>query len=84
MKPTDQLTLEHAILADLRSTGSYTAEMDHAGSQGPVDIQWAAHRAARALGIKAQVNVRELRSKGQSAKTVLLVRAHNRFIPERL
>lgn len=77
MNSADQLTLEQAILDDLRATGTFTAEMDYPGSQGLVDIQWAAHRVARALGISVQVRVRELRSKGESARTVLLVKANH-------
>ncbi|MGY2876369.1 hypothetical protein ACVW00_003559 [Marmoricola sp. URHA0025 HA25] len=81
MNPTEQIALERAITAELRGTGAYLAEMDQLGAQGVVDIQWAAYRAARALGVTATVRVRQTRSKGQSTKTVLLVNAQSRLAP---
>jgi hypothetical protein len=65
--------LEQMIAQQLRATGCYTGEMDPGTTQRIVDAQWAAHRAARGMGLKAQVSVRELRPRRGPATAILQV-----------
>lgn len=51
--------LERAIEQGLLARGRYVAELEPVGTQGKIDAQWAAHRAARSIGIRVKVTVRE-------------------------
>lgn len=51
--------LQRAIERGLRMRGRFAAELEPSSAQGVVDAQWAAHRAARSVGIRVHVTVRE-------------------------
>jgi hypothetical protein len=57
MSPSLQMTLQDDIALALRTTGTYTGEIDPPNMQRSVDAQWAARVAARAVGVKVNVSV---------------------------
>jgi hypothetical protein len=72
--------LESAVARALRADGRYVAELQMVGAQAVVDAQWAAHRAARALGMRVWVSVRESKAEMGPTATMLTVTARE---PER-
>lgn len=54
-----QDNLQRAIERGLLTRGRYVAELEPVGTQGMVDAQWAAHRAARSVGMRVRVTVHE-------------------------
>ena len=75
MNTSLQLSLQDEIAHALRATGSYTGEIDPPVTQRSVDAQWAAHAAARMVGVRATVSVINQRDGGGPSRMILRVTA---------
>jgi hypothetical protein len=58
------------IASKLWIEGRYVVELDRSQTQHFVDLQWAAHRAGRALGGRAQIETRAARGREDPTVTV--------------
>jgi len=75
MSPSAQTSLRDTIAHALRTDGCYVGEIASLATQSLVDAQWAAYLAARVVGTKVDVVVKEVRPPGQQARAVLHVAA---------
>lgn len=73
MNTSLQTTLCDTIADALRSDGCYVGEFESTSTQWLVDAQWAAHLAARAVGTRVNIVVREERTPGSPTRAVLHV-----------
>jgi len=73
VNPSLQTSLRDTIAHALRTDGSYVGEIESLAMQGLVDAQWAAHLAARVVGTRVTVVVRQDRQHGRPARAVLHV-----------
>src|SRR4051812_47298253 len=73
MSPCPRVILQKAIARALRADGFYVGEVESLATQALVDAQWAAHVAARSVGVQVAAVIRHDKSDGQLARAVLCV-----------
>jgi hypothetical protein len=78
VNPSLQTTLRDTIAHALRTEGCYVGEIDSATTQADVDAQWAAHLAARLVGMRVTVAVSHEHQPGRPARAVLHVTQRSR------
>ena len=69
MNPSVRAKLQDTIAHALRTDGCYVGEIASLATQSRVDAQWAAYLAARVVGTRVQVVVREERPSGPASKS---------------
>ena len=73
MSPRHRSNLHDAIADALHADGCYVGEVGSLATQALVDAQWAAHVAARSLGLTVTVVIHHEKPEGQPARAVLWV-----------